>query len=417
MNLFSMRKRSAALALAVLLFALCALPVRGAEPGYVNFQNKVNTYTKGMFSDVSQEWFAVSVSAVYEIGLMQGSPDGCFHPNDGVTLAESAALAARLHQLYYSGSADFAQRDPWYQVYIDYCVENGILTDGFEIADAKAKRSEFAVLLAHALPENTLPPINEIGDGQLPDVAATDVSAPEVYRLYRAGVLTGNDQFGTFAPDSEIKRSEVAAVVSRMAFRSLRKTVDLIPKPPYPDLQEGERKGDEFFSDSAMLGHSLVDGMMLCSGLPMDFYGVTSGTVGTNRLKELLQKQYGKIYIEFGINDFGLSLNKFIDSYRNLLGRIREAMPEADIYVMAITPVTKARSAEGVFTMKKICEWNDALYALAEEQQCWYLDCCTPLCDGEGYLPGKYGGWDKSPHLSESGYLAWGEVIRTYYAQ
>ena len=407
-------KRFGAAILALLLLALCAVPAFAAESGFLNFQTKANTYADGQFPDVPQEeWYTTYVQAVYELGLMQGGTDGLFHPEDGVTLAETAALAARLHQIYYSGSAAFTQGQPWYQVYVDYCRINGILTENYEDWNAGAKRSEFAALLARALPESALQEINTIGDGEIPDVSADDPAASEVYRLYRAGVLTGNDIYGTFAPDSEIKRSEVAAVISRMAYRSLRREVALTPKPPYPILVTVDRMDDDCFANAAMLGHSLVDGMMLCSKLPMDFYGITSGTVRNNKLDKLLQKQYDKVYLEFGINDFGLSLDTFIEGYRKIIGRIRDTMPSAEIYVMAITPVTKARSAEGTFTMTKIREWNEALYTLAEEEQCWYLDCCEPLCDEEGYLPSSYGGWDKSPHLSDSGYLAWAEVIRT----
>ena len=83
---------------------------------------------------------------------------------------------------------------------------------------------------------------------------------------------------------------------------------------------------------------------------------------------------------------------------------------------MAVTPVTKAVSAKGDYTMKKINELNDALYHLATEECCWYLDCCTPLCTDEGYLVDSYAGWDGSPHLDASGYVAWAEVLRTHYA-
>lgn len=45
--------------------------------------------------------------------------------------------------------------------------------------------------------------------------------------VYRAGILTGNDGFGTFTPDSNILRSEVAAIVTRMTERSARKTISI----------------------------------------------------------------------------------------------------------------------------------------------------------------------------------------------
>lgn len=40
-------------------------------------------------------------------------------------------------------------------------------------------------------------------------------NADASYRLYRAGVLTGNDSAGTFTPSASIERSAVAALVTR----------------------------------------------------------------------------------------------------------------------------------------------------------------------------------------------------------
>lgn len=412
----NLSKRFFSLLLAILLVAACAPDAFAAEPGFSNFQNRVNQYADGVFHDVGDDWFRDYVAAVYELGLMQGDTEGMFLPDKGVTLAETCALAARIHQLYFTGSAEFSQGSPWYQVYVDYCHEKGILNGDYDDYDAPANRREFAVLLSCALPESALPVINDIEDGSIPDVVAGGAGVAAIYRLYRAGILTGNDVYGTFAPESDIKRSEVAAIVSRMAFRSLRRTVTLLPKPPYPDLQEGERQEDDFFKDAAMLGNSLVDGMMLCSGIPMAYYGKQSGTVRMNRVSELVLKQYGKVYIQLGINDLGSSLDSFIEGYRKIVDQIRAAMPEADIYLMAVTPVTQAVSARGLFTMQKIGDMNDAIRRLAEEEQCWYLDCCTPLCTEEGFLIQKYAGWDGSPHLDASGYVAWAEVIRTHYA-
>ena len=73
-------KRCAALLLALLLSVGAALPAFGAEPGFVNFQNRVNTYTDGLFPDVPDAWYTTYVAAVYELGLMKGDTDGQFRP-------------------------------------------------------------------------------------------------------------------------------------------------------------------------------------------------------------------------------------------------------------------------------------------------------------------------------------------------
>ena len=404
-----------ALTLTLALSLALALPALGAEPGFLNFQTKVSTYTDGMFPDVPKTWYTTYVAAVYELGLMKGDAEGGFRPDYGVTLAETLTIAARLHKLYHTGSADFTQGYPWYQVYVDYCRENGIQTA--EIADCDgiaAKRSEFAAILSRALPASALPAINDIPDGQIPDVPA---DSAEIYMLYRAGILTGNDEYGTFLPDSDIRRSEVSAVVSRMAFRSLRVEVTLTSKPAYPDLAEGERQEDDFFSDAAMIGNSLVDGMMLYSGLSMTYFGQESATVRSYRLDRLLQGSYGKVYIELGINDIGTPLESYIEGYRAIVQQIQAAMPDADIYILSLTPVTREKSSSG-FPMQVILERNDALHTLAEELQCWFIDCCTPLCGSDGYLQADLAAlWDGA-HLRETaGYVAWAEIVRTHYVQ
>jgi len=76
------------------------------------------------------------------------------------------------------------------------------------------------------LPIKALEAINNIADGALYDVSH-DYRANSIYTLYRAGILTGNDKYGTFNPNSTILRSEVAAIVTRMANKSLRKTFTL----------------------------------------------------------------------------------------------------------------------------------------------------------------------------------------------
>ncbi len=52
------------------------------------------------FTDVAQDkWYAQAVEYVAEQGIMSGKGDGKFDPEGGVTRAELAAVAARLHQM------------------------------------------------------------------------------------------------------------------------------------------------------------------------------------------------------------------------------------------------------------------------------------------------------------------------------
>ena len=164
-----------------------------------------------------------------------------------------------------------------------------------------------------------------------------------------------------------------------------------------------------------MLGNSLADGMKLYSGLAMDYYGTTGATVFNNNAEDLMEHSYGKVYLEFGINELSYNTAPIMEAYGEIVDRIRSAMPEAEIYVMSLTPVTQKRNAGGTFTQEAIRNFNAALRELCTRKRCWYVDVFTALLDGDGWLPEEYAGWDGSPHLSSPGYRAWADVLRKYY--
>ena len=225
-----MKQKLLLLLVSMVLVMGCYTATYAIEPGLDNFQ-KINDYTQGQFTDVSRDsWYAGSVQAGYEYGLIKGNSATTFNPSGNMTLSEAITLAARLHSIYHTGKAEFIQGNPWFQVYVDYALDNGIIQNG-EHNDytAKATRAQFATIFAAAFPENALERINNIE--KIPDVPVSEDYSKAVYKLYNAGILTGNDEYGTFSPNSNIKRSEVAAIVTRMADKSLRKKVDLKVKP------------------------------------------------------------------------------------------------------------------------------------------------------------------------------------------
>ena len=76
-----------------------------------------------------------------------------------------------------------------------------------------------AAILANAFPDSALPAVNLVPDGSIPDVYRSDTG---IYKLYRAGILAGNDDAGTFRPNAPITRAEVATILVRMADPNVR---------------------------------------------------------------------------------------------------------------------------------------------------------------------------------------------------
>ena len=217
-------------ALLAVIMCLTMMPLSGlaANPEGFDHFAKRNTFKSDIFGDVSEaDWFYGDIKTVYELGLMLGKGDNTFDTESGVTIAEAITIAARIHSIYHTGSDAFEASDPWYEAYADYAYANGILTNTVNDYAKTATRAEFAFVLANALPAEALEEINFVNTDAIPDVKTSASYGEAVYKLYRAGIMIGNDDEGTFSPSSEIKRSEVAAIAARMADTSLRKSVSL----------------------------------------------------------------------------------------------------------------------------------------------------------------------------------------------
>lgn len=182
-----------------------------------------------LYRDVQDEaWYFPAVREATELGVLTGVGDKNFAPDGALTLAQAVRLACCVHAKLTGGSAPGTDCQPWYQSSVDYALQNGILkTDDFAGSyDRACTRAEFAGLLCRAMPETALAPVSTLT--ALPDVAESAEWGVEIYALYRAGVLTGFDEAGSFRPDAAITRAEVAAVAVR-ALKASARTAKIYP--------------------------------------------------------------------------------------------------------------------------------------------------------------------------------------------
>ncbi len=187
--------------------------------------------------------------------------------------------------------------------------------------------------------------------------------------------------------------------------------------------------GDNFFSDAAFIGNSIMDGFGMYSGLKTaDFYAATnmstlnissstsitlrSGVPGTI-LQGLAQEKYGKVFILLGINEMSTRTDSFKEWYRAVLEKVMDIQPEADIYIMGLSSVSREKEASGsVFTRANIEGYNRVLQELAEEYRVYYLDTFNWLCDSEGFMPDG-STWD-GVHPEAPYYRLWLEKLRRH---
>ncbi len=216
------------LLIVVLCFAICfPLQSFASSPSLENFI-RVNQYEQGHFVDIDDvQWYAVNVKSAYEFGLFVGSGDK-FNPDGNISLAETLAVACRLHNVYFGNEHVLTEESPWYKVYVDYAIENDIIgANEYSDYSAKATRAQFASILSKCVEDGVYNVQNIVEDGMIPDVDMGAPYAQDVYKLYRSGILVGNDAQGTFTPNSNIKRSAVAAIVTRIVDPSLRENITL----------------------------------------------------------------------------------------------------------------------------------------------------------------------------------------------
>ena len=199
----------------IVFISLCfALPANGVT-SLSNF-GASRSYNN-QFSDVSPSaWYYNSIRDVYEYNIMDGKSAELFDPSGSLTIAETIKLAACLHKGYFTGTMDFAPGSPWYSPYVDYAAENGILSGSYTNYNNAATRSDFTVIIEAAMPDEAITPMNHVDDGAIPDVFEYYSYGISVYKLYRAGILTGSDSEGSFYPGRTLTRAEAATIIMRI---------------------------------------------------------------------------------------------------------------------------------------------------------------------------------------------------------
>ena len=197
------------------------------------------------FTDVkTSDWFYNDVKSAVEMGLVNGKTPTTYAPNDNLTYAEAIKLAACMNQLYVDGKVTLTSGNPWYKPYVDYCIDNEIIDKEYNYTDV-ATRAGYMGIFAKALPDEGLEAINNVPDNSIPDVSSSKAYAAGVYKLYRAGILTGVDEAHNCNPLANIKRSEVAAILTRMMDESKRVEFNMGNEEQKPEEKEPEEKEPE----------------------------------------------------------------------------------------------------------------------------------------------------------------------------
>lgn len=130
-----------------------------------------------------------------------------------------------------------------------------------------------------------------------------------------------------------------------------------------------------------------------------------------------------RLFINIGTNDLSIAdmpISAVMDNYRLILQKVRAALPDVEIFMMAYYPINYEAAAEDmkpclrVRTNEKIEAANREVEKLAKELGARYIDVNAPLKDSRGRLKAEY--TIEGMHIREDGYRAIYPLLAPYLA-
>lgn len=200
--------------------------------------------------------------------------------------------------------------------------------------------------------------------------------------------------------------------------------------PPVETLPPADASAPVDLSTSLFIGDSRTEGLKEYGGLAEAEFFANSGMSSFNllsanltvkdgskkTLEELLsQRSYERIYLMLGINELGYPPSSVTKQYASVVDQIRLLQPQARIILEANLHVTKKKSdSDPVYGNGKIDALNQAIYQMAVEKGCGYIDVNSLFDDGQGNLDSKYS--VDNAHIMGKYYTVWAEWLRTQNA-
>ncbi len=315
-------------------------------------------YTAQMFSDVSEDaWYAEYVEDVYEYGFLSGTADGIMSPDGKVTVAQAVTAAARVHAAFdgtYQELESASDGANWYDKYVNYASNNGIIQNGqFDDVNRNITRIETACLLYDAA--GPLSVINE--NVNVPDLANGKEGADKVISLYKAGVITGNDEYGYFMPELEIKRSELCTMISRIA-DNVRRSQDSL-------TDVGNRAlGDAYYIMESLRPVSTTTGLANAWKYDNRFSYLNETGTYSNTISDSSNARFYSLIREFKAEDEGLvHLELVLDSVRSGNNGVYFAFKDTQgDTVLNVTAQNGVWVAQGLTTAASTVQVDNMMY-------------------------------------------------------
>ena len=369
------------------------------------------------FTDIPGDfWAKDAIDYMSEKGYLMGKEDGSFGPTEVITRKTVAMLLYRFEgQPEINGSIRFTdvKRDRYYAAILwanRAGIINGYADNTFHPNDIISRQHFAAMLYRYVQYKGSIAP----GDAQKQLTAFSDFEAvygwavDECQWAYSNGLITGRTET-VFDPQGNTTRAQLAVIMTRLLENIFAgapasvPAVNPVTRDPW-DMDYSQSMVDSgWFDDVLFIGDSRTTGLRDYARNGNADYFCTVGLnvfdapytytsdlnfARTNLSGLLSQKQYGKIFINLGINECGYSHSSVISAYSSLVSMIRAAQPDAKIILMSVLTCGRGKAAElWCFEPDNIYALNERIAALADYETVFYVDMNTAFADNERYLP------------------------------
>lgn len=120
-----------------------------------------------------------------------------------------------------------------------------------------------------------------------------------------------------------------------------------------------------------------------------------------------------KVFLMLGMNDLNITgLEGSRDVYKELIEKIKESSPDAEINIMSMTYVLNGKE-KGKLENDTIREYNTLLQQMAEENGWGFVNIADALADENGDLAEEYCS-DDFAHQNPAAYDIWVSILRQY---
>lgn len=163
-------------------------------------------------------WFAGAVYYAYVNGLLRGTSNRTFSPDDMLSRGMVATLMHRMAGEPQAGTAGLSdvESGAWYAEAAAWCVSEGVMSaeDGEFLPDLPATREELLLAL-YNVTEILGGDTSASGEGAYPDMDAVDPAAVEAV-LWADGLgIVQGDTEGRLVPKDMLTRAQLATILMR----------------------------------------------------------------------------------------------------------------------------------------------------------------------------------------------------------